>query len=80
MSSTVIPFRPRAPSARDASYNVVGSMRRRRAPRSTSVRIDGSVSLYQLLSGLQSVGLSFRREPGSGVYVISPRPAPRRRL
>jgi hypothetical protein len=55
-------------------------MRKHHAPRSTSVRIDGSVSLYQLLSGLQSAGLSFRREPGSGVYVISPRPAPQERL
>ncbi|HTT05170.1 MAG TPA: hypothetical protein VMF64_07770 [Steroidobacteraceae bacterium] len=77
MSATVVPFRPRrtsgtAPSHRSADQEP-GAMRTRYSQRCTPIRIDGSVSLYQLLTGLQSVGLSFRREPGTGVYIISPK-------
>jgi len=74
MSATVVPFRPRRTACGDgALHGGAASMHAPSAPRSTPIRIDGSVSLYQLLTGLQSVGLSFRREPGTGVYIISPK-------
>ena len=77
MSATVVPFRPRRTSALDHSvHENLSGMRTAYPQRSTPIRIDGSVSLYQLLTGLQSVGLSFRREPGTGVYIISPRQPP----
>jgi hypothetical protein len=77
MSATVVPFRPRraSPSRRSGVQESPGT-RRHDPQRCTPIRIDGSVSLYQLLTGLQSVGLSFRREPGTGVYIISPKQAP----
>jgi hypothetical protein len=78
MSATVVPFRPRrtSPSHRSTDHES-GRMARTNYPqRCTPIRIDGSVSLYQLLTGLQSVGLSFRREPGTGVYIISPKQSP----
>lgn len=77
MSATVVPFRPRRTSSsqRSAEHESAG-MRTPYPQRCTPIRIDGSVSLYQLLTGLQSVGLSFRREPGTGVYIISPKQSP----
>jgi hypothetical protein len=77
MSATVVPFRPRraSPSHRSAEQEWSGT-RTHESQRCTPIRIDGSVSLYQLLTGLQSVGLSFRREPGTGVYIISPKQSP----
>jgi hypothetical protein len=73
MSATIVPFQPRRDHSR---YRASHAMRAQPTPRSTSIRIDGSVSLYQLLTGLQSVGLSFRREPETGVYIISPKQEP----
>ena len=77
MSATVVPFRPRrsSPSYRSAEQES-SPARPHDSQRCTPIRIDGSVSLYQLLTGLQSVGLSFRREPGTGVYIISPKQSP----
>jgi hypothetical protein len=77
MSATVVPFRPRRtlPSYRSVGLESSGT-RTHDSQRCTPIRIDGSVSLYQLLTGLQSVGLSFRREPGTGVYIISPKQSP----
>jgi hypothetical protein len=77
MSATVVPFRPRraSPNVATGRGNPHAS-RPAGQQRSTPIRIDGSVSLYQLLTGLQSVGLSFRREPGTGVYIISPKQSP----
>jgi hypothetical protein len=74
MSATVVPFPSRhaSPDARGRRGNGPGRGTGY-ARRSTPIRIDGSVSLYQLLTGLHSVGLSFRREPGTGVYIISPK-------
>lgn len=77
MSATVVPFRPRRASPGSRSADGESSAARSHdAQRCTPIRIDGSVSLYQLLTGLQSVGLSFRREPGTGVYIISPKQSP----
>ena len=77
MSATVVPFRPRrtSPSHRGRYHESPGP-RTHEQHRCTPIRIDGSVSLYQLLTGLQSVGLSFRREPGTGVYIISQKESP----
>lgn len=77
MSAIVVPFRPRqaSPDDHNARGNLSG-MRAASPQRFTPIRIDGSVSLYQLLTGLQSVGLSLRREPGTGVYIISPKQPP----
>jgi hypothetical protein len=77
MSANVVPFRPRraSPSYRCGSQQSPG-IRTPHTQRCTPIRIDGSVSLYQLLTGLQSVGLSFRREPETGVYIISPKQSP----
>jgi hypothetical protein len=81
MSATVVPFRPRrAANSYGTLHAGPSSMRAHSAQRSTAIRIDGSVSLYQLLTGLQSVGLSFRREPGTGVYIISPKHSPQAEL
>jgi len=77
MSATVVPFRSRRASPGYRSgYREPPGMRTPPPQRCTPIRIDGSVSLYQLLTGLQSVGLSFRREPGTGVYIISPKESP----
>jgi len=80
LSAIVVPFRPRRVRAsyRSASREPVATRTRPAQPvqRSAPIRIDGSVSLYQLLRGLQAVGLAFRREPGTGVYIISPRQFP----
>jgi hypothetical protein len=77
MSATVVPFRPRRASSNyRCEPQRPSGIRTHHSQRCTPIRIDGSVSLYQLLTGLQSVGLSFRREPGTGVYIISPKQSP----
>lgn len=78
MSATVVPFRPRRASNHCGSPrgSLPMQMQMQSATRATPIRIDGSVSLYQLLTGLESVGLSFRREPGTGIYIISPKQWP----
>ncbi len=68
--NTVLPFRSRRSAL--SSRNPESTYSASKPSRSTPIRIDSSVSLYQLITGLESVGLSFRREPGTDVYVISP--------
>jgi len=71
MNGTVVPFRHR-----DQVSRGIGTFRRVCGPppprRSPQVRIDSSVVLNELMRGLHAAGLSFRREAGTGVYVIGP--------
>ena len=71
--TTVIPFRPRRrPPGSLSTAAPPSGLRAANSQRRNAIRIDATVSLYQLMTGLQSVGLSLRREAATGVYIISP--------